>query len=71
MPFGLFNFPFTSSGLQNAIQTNQQFMDDILRHLDFWLPYLDGVIDLPKSPEEDDQDLRTFRTTLSDTNQPH
>jgi cytoskeleton-associated protein 5 len=34
-PFGLFEFPFMSFGLCNAIQTFQRFMDDILRRLDF------------------------------------
>jgi len=34
-PFELFQLPFMSSGLRNAAQTFQRFMDEILMGLDF------------------------------------
>jgi hypothetical protein len=51
-PFGLFEFPFMSFGLRNAVQAVQRFMDDILRGLDFCFAYLDNILFFSRSLEE-------------------
>jgi hypothetical protein len=59
-PFGLFEFPYMSFGLRNAVQTFQRFMDDILRELDFCFAYLDDILVFSRSPEEHEQHLRNL-----------
>jgi cleavage and polyadenylation specificity factor subunit 1 len=66
-PFGLFEFPFMSFGLQNPAQTFQRFMDDILRELDFCFAYLDDILLFSHSLEEHEQHLRTPFNQLQNT----
>jgi cleavage and polyadenylation specificity factor subunit 1 len=58
--FGLFEFPFMSFCLCNAIQTFQRFMDDILRGLDFCFAYLDDILVFFRSLEDHERHLRTI-----------
>jgi hypothetical protein len=60
VPFGLFEFPFMSFGLENAAHTFQRFMDDILRELDFCFTCLDAILVFFHSLEEHKQHLRTL-----------
>ena len=63
-PFGLFEFPFMSFDLQNAAQTFQRFMDEILKDLDFCFAYIDDILVFSHSPQEHDEHLRTLFTQL-------
>jgi hypothetical protein len=63
-PFGLFEFPFMSSGLPNAAQTFQRFMDEILRGFDFCFSYIDDILVYSRSPDEHEQHLRTLYRQL-------
>lgn len=57
-PFGLFEFPFMPFGLCNAGQTFQRHMDEILRSLDFVVPYLDDIAIASVNDEEHEEHLR-------------
>jgi hypothetical protein len=59
-PFGLFEFPFMSFGLRKAAQTFQQFMDEVLRGLDFCFAYLDDILVFSRTSEEHERHLRTL-----------
>jgi hypothetical protein len=59
-PFGLFEFPHMSFGLQNAMQTFQRFIDEVLRDLDFCYAYIDDVLFASTSEEEHEQHLCTL-----------
>jgi len=63
-PFGLFEFPFMSFGLQNAAQTFQQFMDEILRGFDFCFTYIDDILVFSCSLEEHERHLRKLFSQL-------
>jgi cleavage and polyadenylation specificity factor subunit 1 len=63
-PFGLFTFPFMSSGLRNAAQTFQRFMDGVLRGFDFCFAYLDDILVFSRSLEEHEQHLRALFAQL-------
>lgn len=43
-PFGLYEFPFMPYGLKNASQTFQRFIDDLLKDLDFLVPFVDDIL---------------------------
>jgi len=60
MPFGLFEFPYMSFGLQNAMQTFQRFIDEVLRDLDFCYAYTDDMLVASTSEGEHKQHLRTL-----------
>jgi hypothetical protein len=49
-----------SSGLRNAAQTFQRFMDDILRGLDFCFTYFNDIFVFSRSLEEHEQHLRAL-----------
>ncbi|KAG8175050.1 hypothetical protein JTE90_026028 [Oedothorax gibbosus] len=51
-PFGLFEFPLMTFGLQNAAQTFQRFMHSVLRGLEFCFVYLDDILIASRSKEE-------------------
>ena len=59
-PFGLFEFPYMSFGLQNVAQTFQRFIDEVLRDLDFCYAYIDDVLVASASEEEHEQHLHTL-----------
>jgi len=59
-PFVFFEFPFMSSGLRNAGQTFQRFMDEILREFDFCFAYIDDILVYSCSPEEHERHLRNL-----------
>ena len=64
-PFGLFEFLRMPFGLQNAAQTFQRFIDEVLRGLHFSYAYIDDVLVASTSTEEHIQHLGTkhIRTT--------
>lgn len=43
-PFGLFEFPQMTFGLRNAAQSFQRFIHEVLKDLDFCIPYIDDVL---------------------------
>ena len=53
-----------SFGLQNAYQTLQRFMDEILKDLDFRFAYLDDILVFSHSLQEHEQHLHTLCTKL-------
>ena len=53
-----------SFDLQNAAQTFQRFMDEILKDLDFCFAYIDDILVFSHSPQEHDEHLRTLFTQL-------
>ena len=57
-PFGLFDFLRMPFGLQNAAQTFQRFIDQVLRGLHFSYAYFDDVLVASSSTEENIQHLR-------------
>ena len=57
-PFGLFEFLRMPFGLQNAAQTFQRFIDQVLRGLPFSYAYIDDVLVASSSTEEHIQHLR-------------
>jgi len=59
-PFGLFEFPFNTFGIQNAAQTFQRFIDEVLRGLDFCYAYIDDILIASSSQEEHLNHLRTL-----------
>jgi hypothetical protein len=66
-PFGLFEFPYMSFGLRNAAQTFQQFIDEVLRDLDFCYAYTDDVLVTSTSEDEHEQNLHTLFQRLQIT----
>ena len=59
IPFGPFEFIHMPFGLQNAAQTFQRFMDQVLRGLDeFCLNYVDDLLVASSFPEDHCQHLR-------------
>lgn len=42
--FGMFEFPFMSFGLRNAVQTFQRFINEVLRSLKFCNAYVDDIL---------------------------
>jgi hypothetical protein len=59
-PFRLFELIFMSSGLSNAAQMFQRFMDDVLQGLDFCFTYLDDILVFSRSLEELERHLRVL-----------
>ena len=57
-PFSLFEFLRMPFGLQNAAQTFQRFIDQVLRGLPFSYAYIDDVLVASSSTEEHIQHLR-------------
>ena len=57
-PFGLFEFLRMPFGLQNAAQTFQHFIDQVLRGFHFSYAYIDDVLVASSSTEEHIQHLR-------------
>ena len=57
-PFGLFKFRRMPFGLQNAAQTFQRFMDQVLRGLAFCYVYIDDVLIASSNPQEHKVHLR-------------
>jgi hypothetical protein len=56
-PFGLFEFPYMSSRLQNATQTFERFTDEVLRDLDLCDAYKDDMLVAATSEDEHKQHL--------------
>jgi putative transposase len=56
-----------SFGLNNAPQTFQRFMEEILENLIFCFAYLDDILVFSHSPEEHDKHLRSLFTQLKAT----
>ncbi|XP_076764643.1 uncharacterized protein LOC143431631 [Xylocopa sonorina] len=56
-PFGLFEFPSMSFGLRKAAQTFQQFIDEVLRSLDFCYAYIDNILVASSSKKQHRQHL--------------
>ena len=48
----MFEFPFMSFELRNAVQTFQHFVYEILRSLEFCFAYVDDIFVASSSPEE-------------------
>jgi len=65
-PFGIFEFPYMSLGLRNAVQTFQRFIDDVLRDLDFCYAYIDDVLVTSTSEDEHEQHLHTLFRRFSE-----
>ena len=57
-PFGLFEFTRMPFGLQNAAQTFQRFMDQVLQVYEFYYVYIDDVLVASSTPEEHKAHLR-------------
>lgn len=57
----LFEFPYMTFGLQNAAQTFQRFIDEVLRGLEFCYGYLDDILVASRSEAEQ---LERLFTTL-------
>lgn len=57
-PFGLFEFKYMTFGLCNAGQTFQRHMDQVLRGLDFVIPYLDDICIASNDEEEHQKHLQ-------------
>ncbi len=51
-PFGSFEFLRMPFGLRDAYQTFQRFIDCILRGLDFWCAFVDGMLITSNKEEE-------------------
>ena len=64
-PFGLWKFIRMPFGLQNAGQSFQCFMDEVLDGLDFCFVYVDDVLIGSKSPEEHVLHLREVLSRLA------
>ncbi|CAK1590640.1 unnamed protein product [Parnassius mnemosyne] len=56
-PFGLYEFPCMTFGLQNSAQTFQRFVDEITRGLDFCYCYLDDFLVFSGSATEHEHHL--------------
>lgn len=65
-PFGLFKFTHMPFGLQNAAQTFQCFVDQVLRGLHFCYIYIDDLLIASSSPDEYEQHLRLVLQRLSE-----
>jgi cytoskeleton-associated protein 5 len=59
-PFGLFEVLYMTLRLQNAVQTFQWFIDEVLRDLDFRYAYTDDVLVTSTSEDEHKKHLRTL-----------
>lgn len=57
-PFGLFEFVAMPFGLRNAAQTFQRFIHNVLRGLEFCVPYFDDVLVASTDPTEHLRHLR-------------
>ena len=64
-PFGLFEFVKVPFGLQNAAQTFQRFMDQVLRGVTSAYAYIDDVLIASSTPEQHLNDLRTVFERLA------
>ena len=64
--FGLFEFLRMPSGLRNAAQTFQRFIDQVLRRLPYCYQYIDDLLVASDSPEEHQQHLRQVLQRLSE-----
>ncbi len=65
-PFGLFEFLRMPFALQNASQTFQHFIDEVLRRLDFAYAYIDDILIASTSSDEHLQHLRLVLERLED-----
>lgn len=65
-PFGLFEFKFMPFGLCNAGQTFQRHIDNILRGLDFVVPYLDDICIASDNEEQHKQHIRIVLDRLKE-----
>ena len=65
-PFGLFKFLQMPLGLQNAAQTFQRFIDQVLRDLHFCYAYIDDLLIASLNAEEHQQHLRIVFQRLRD-----
>lgn len=52
MPFGLFEFTVMTSGLRNAAQSFQCFVNDVLRGLDFCVCCIDNILVASENAEQ-------------------
>ena len=67
-PFGLFEFVRMPFGLQNAAQTFQRFMDQVLHGLTFAYNYIDDLLIASNNSEEYKNHLRNVFERLQDHN---
>lgn len=67
-PFGLFEFPYMTSGLRNAAQTFQRFIDEVLQGLDFCYAYIDDILVASSSEAEHLQHLELLFKRLEQYN---
>ncbi|CAH2217170.1 jg12078 [Pararge aegeria aegeria] len=63
-PFGLFEFPYMTFGLRNAVQTFQRFVNELTRGLDFCYPYLVDILVFSKDEDEHETHLRQLFTSV-------
>ena len=65
-PFGLFEYKSMPFGLENAAQTFQRLMDNVLRYCSFAYVYLDDILVASSSVDEHRQHLRQLFRKLAD-----
>ena len=65
-PFGLFEYKRMPFGLNNAAQTFQRLMDNVLRNCSFAYVYLDDILVASSSVDEHRQLLRQLFRKLAD-----
>lgn len=65
-PFGLFEYTRMPFGLRNAPQTQQRFMDNILRDFDFVFSYIDDILIFSRDETEHERHIRAILQVLSE-----